>query len=95
MSALTPAETLLATGLRERDFQRQKRRKPARCLLGMEAILRKGDMAILVSATSSPCTRLILFVLPTPIDRAQRDRNAALLEDSLQFYRGALSHYLK
>jgi hypothetical protein len=47
-------------------------------------ILRKGDMAILVSATSSPCTRLILFVLPTPIDRAQRDRNAALLEDSLQ-----------
>jgi hypothetical protein len=41
-------------------------------------------MAILVSATSSLYTTLISFVLPTPIDRAQRDRNAALLEDSFQ-----------
>ena len=52
--------------------------------LQLETILRKSDMAILVSATSSPYTRLVTFVLPTPIDRAQRDRNATLLEDSFQ-----------
>jgi hypothetical protein len=31
MSALTSAETSLSAGLREWDFQRQKKRKPARC----------------------------------------------------------------
>jgi hypothetical protein len=59
----------------------------------METILRKSDLPIMASVASSSSTRLISFVLTTPIDRAQRDRNAALLADSLHHdgrHRGAV-----
>ena len=54
-----------------------------RRVLAQETIFAKSDLAISSSAAPSPCTSLILLLLITLVNRAQGDRNFALLPDRL------------
>jgi hypothetical protein len=64
-----------------------RRQGPQRQGLQLETTSRKRDLAITASAAPFSSTASISFVLTTRVDRVHRDRNTALLADSLQEHR--------
>ena len=89
----TPRKGIGVPHRREGDGQGRKR-SCTQDRRRLETSPRKRDLTILASAPSSPSTNSISFVLTIRVDRVGRDRNTALLADSLHSRLGGmLNHY--